>query len=83
MLAIRRGGRYIYRPQPTVVLAPEDELIATGPDEGHTHLAALCGYELISDDETGEDELVPTGAGEPLVGGGPGAGPAGLGARRR
>ena len=64
VLAIRRGGRYIYRPQPTVVLAPEDELIATGPDEGHTHLAALCGYELISDDETGEDELVPTGAGE-------------------
>jgi len=63
VLAIRRGGRYIYRPQPTVVLAPEDELIATGPDEGHTHLAALCGYELISDDETGEDELVPTGAG--------------------
>jgi uncharacterized protein with PhoU and TrkA domain len=62
VLAIRRGGRYIYRPQPTVVLAPEDELIATGPDEGHTHLAAICGYELISDDETGEDELVPTGA---------------------
>ena len=61
VLAIRRGGRYIYRPQPTVVLAPEDELIATGPDEGHPHLAALCGYELISDDETGEDELVPTG----------------------
>src|SRR5205085_935709 len=58
VLAIRRGGRYIYRPQPTVVLAPEDELIATGPDEGHPHLAALCGYELISDDETGEDELV-------------------------
>ncbi|MEA2901956.1 MAG: hypothetical protein QOH36_1843 [Actinomycetota bacterium] len=64
VLAIRRGGRYIYRPQPTVVLAPGDELIATGPDEGHTHLAALCGYELISDDETGEDELVPTGAGD-------------------
>jgi uncharacterized protein with PhoU and TrkA domain len=62
VLAIRRGGRYIYRPQPTVVLAPEDELIATGPDEGHHHLAALCGYELISDDETGEDELVPTGS---------------------
>jgi uncharacterized protein with PhoU and TrkA domain len=62
VLAIRRGGRYVYRPQPTVVLAPEDELIATGPDEGHHHLAALCGYELISDDETGEDELVPTGS---------------------
>jgi uncharacterized protein with PhoU and TrkA domain len=62
VLAIRRGGRYVYRPQPTVALAPGDELIATGPDEGHAHLAALCGYELISDDETGEDELVPTGS---------------------
>ena len=62
VLAIRRGGRYVYRPQPAVVLAPGDELIATGPDEGHPHLAALCGYELISDDETGEDELVPTGS---------------------
>ena len=62
VLAIRRGGRYIYRPQPTVVLAPEDELIATGPDEGHPLLAELCGYRLIEDDETGEEELVPTGA---------------------
>ncbi len=62
VLAIRRGGRYVYRPRPTVALEPDDELIATGPDEGHHHLAALCGYELISDDETGEDELVPTGS---------------------
>ncbi len=60
LLAIRRGGRYIYRPRAGVVLEPEDELIATGPDEGHTRLAALCGYVLISDDDTGEDELVPT-----------------------
>ncbi len=62
VLAIRRGGRYVYRPQPVVVLSPGDELIATGPDEGHAHLAALCGYELISDEETGEDELVPAGS---------------------
>ncbi|HEX7276435.1 MAG TPA: TrkA C-terminal domain-containing protein, partial [Acidimicrobiales bacterium] len=62
VLAIRRGGRYVYRPRPIVVLAPGDELIATGPDEGHAHLASLCGYDLISDDETGEDELVPAGS---------------------
>jgi uncharacterized protein with PhoU and TrkA domain len=61
LLAIRRGGRYLYRPQRTVVLQADDELIATGPDEGHPLLAQLGGYELIEDDETGEDELVPVG----------------------
>jgi hypothetical protein len=39
-----------------------DELIATGPDEGHPLLAELCGYTLIEDDETGEEELVPAGS---------------------
>jgi uncharacterized protein with PhoU and TrkA domain len=62
LLAIRRGGRYLYRPQRTVVLQAGDELIATGPDEGHHLLAQLGGYELIEDDETGEDELVPVGS---------------------
>jgi uncharacterized protein with PhoU and TrkA domain len=59
LLAIRRGGRYLYRPRPNVVLQAGDELIATGPDEGHRLLAEMCGYQLIEDDETGEDELVP------------------------
>lgn len=59
LLAIRRGGRYLYRPRRDVVLLPGDELIATGPDEGHRLLAELCGYVLIEDDVTGEDELVP------------------------
>jgi len=62
LLAIRRGGRYLYRPRPTVVLQANDELIATGPDEGHRLLAELCGYRLIEDEETGEDELVPSGS---------------------
>jgi uncharacterized protein with PhoU and TrkA domain len=65
LLAIRRGGRYLYRPRRGVVLHAGDELIATGPDEGHPLLAELCGYRLIEDDETGEEELVPTGAGAP------------------
>lgn len=59
LLAIRRGGRYIYRPRKEVVVIDGDELIATGPDEGHAILAHLCGYRLIEDDETGADELVP------------------------
>jgi len=58
VLAIRRGGRYFYRPRPDVVLRPDDELIATGPDEGHALLAERCGYRLVQDDETGEDQLV-------------------------
>jgi uncharacterized protein with PhoU and TrkA domain len=59
LLAIRRGGRYVYRPRKGVVLQAGDELIATGPDEGHRLLAELGGYRLIEDEETGEDELVP------------------------
>src|SRR3954462_7372819 len=61
LLAIRRGGRYLYRPRKNVVLCAGDELIATGPDEGHRLLAELGGYRLIEDEETGEDELVPAG----------------------
>jgi uncharacterized protein with PhoU and TrkA domain len=63
LLAIRRDRQYIYRPRKDVVLRAGDELIATGPDEGHVLLAEICGYRLIEDEETGEDELVP----EPLT----------------
>ncbi len=59
LLAIRRGGRYLYRPTSDVALEPGDELIASGPDEGHPMLAALCGWTLEEDDETGEQELKP------------------------
>ena len=41
VLAIRRGGRYLYRPRGQVQLEPDDELIASGPDEGHPILAEL------------------------------------------
>ena len=30
----------------------------------HALLAELCGYHLIEDDETGEDELVPARGGQ-------------------
>ena len=62
LLAIRRGGRYLYRPRRDVALQPEDQLIATGPDEGLPLIAELCGYGLVPDDDTGEDVLVPLGA---------------------
>jgi hypothetical protein len=44
-----------------VVLEAGDELIATGPGEGHRLLAEICGYTLIEDEETGAEELVPSG----------------------
>jgi uncharacterized protein with PhoU and TrkA domain len=60
VLAIRRGGRYLYRPRGFVRLDAGDELIASGPDEGKPELAELAGYRLYEDDDTGEIELVRT-----------------------
>ncbi|HEX6312113.1 MAG TPA: TrkA C-terminal domain-containing protein [Acidimicrobiia bacterium] len=59
LLAIRRAGRYLYRPRGAVRLEAGDELIAIGPDEGHARLAELGGFRLIEDDATGEIELEP------------------------
>jgi uncharacterized protein with PhoU and TrkA domain len=59
LLAIRRGGRYVYRPRGRVRVQAGDALIASGPDEGHPRLADLCGFRLVDDDETGEIELIP------------------------
>ncbi|MGH9183706.1 MAG: potassium channel family protein [Acidimicrobiales bacterium] len=61
VLAVRRGGRYLYRPSGRDVLRADDELIASGPGEGEPLLAELCGWLLVEDDETGEDVLVPVG----------------------
>lgn len=59
VLALRRGQRYFYRPNGAQQLLAEDEIIASGPDEGREQLAAKFGWRLLRDDETGEDELVP------------------------
>jgi uncharacterized protein with PhoU and TrkA domain len=61
VLAVRRGGRYTYRPRGRQVLRAGDELIASGPAEGEPLLAELCGWVLMEDDDTGEDALVPVG----------------------
>ncbi len=62
VLAVRRGGRYLYRPRGDVTLHAGDELIASGPDEGHGLLTERCGWRLDEDPETGEERLVPLSA---------------------
>ncbi len=59
VLAVQRGGRYIYRPRGHVVLEPGDEVIASGPDEGHPLLAARLGWHLTEDEDTGQHDLAP------------------------
>ena len=46
VLAIRRGGQYLYRPRGMVRLQPGDELIASGPDEGRVRFSQLCGQSV-------------------------------------
>jgi uncharacterized protein with PhoU and TrkA domain len=54
VLAVRRGGKYLYRPRGSTVLRAGDELIASGPDEGRALLAERFGWRLEADEETGE-----------------------------
>lgn len=63
LLAIRRAGRYLYRPRGQVRIEADDQLIGIGPDEGQARLAQLCGYHILEDDDTGEIELVPVASG--------------------
>src|SRR5262245_19679063 len=62
LLAIRRAGRYLYRPRGNVRIAAGDELIGSGPDEGQPLLAQLCGYRILEDDDTGEVARGPVGS---------------------
>lgn len=66
VLAVRRGGRYLYRPRGTTRLAAGDELIASGPDEGREMLARLTGWRLMVDEDTAQHDLEPLGEREPL-----------------
>jgi uncharacterized protein with PhoU and TrkA domain len=59
LLAIRRAGRYQYRPRAQVELRAGDELIASGPEEGRARFAGLGGYQVLEDDATGEVALLP------------------------
>jgi uncharacterized protein with PhoU and TrkA domain len=57
LLAIRRSGRYYYRPR-RMTLRAGDEVLATGPWEGRAELAQQCGFRLVEDDDTGAVELI-------------------------
>lgn len=57
LLAIKRGGRYFYRPR-RITLQAGDEILAAGPWEGRGELAQQCGFRLVEDDDTGVVELV-------------------------
>ena len=59
LLAIRRDGRYLYRPRARVTLRAGDELLANGPWEGREALAEQCGFRIVEDDDTGAVDLVP------------------------
>lgn len=59
VLAIRRAASYIYNPPRTVRLWVGDELLASGPEEGRDRLAAICGYSMDIDEETGHIDLAP------------------------
>jgi uncharacterized protein with PhoU and TrkA domain len=61
VLAVRRGGRFFYRPRGSVQLLPDDELIAAGPDEGRSLLAEIFGWTYLEDDESGEYVFEPLG----------------------
>jgi len=63
VLAIRRGGQYRYRPRGEVRLLRDDDLIASGPDEGRQRLAELCGWQLVGRDEEADLALEPLALG--------------------
>ena len=51
LLAIRRGGRWVYRPRGRITLVAGDEVLANGPRDGRVALAEQAGYELPNDGE--------------------------------
>jgi uncharacterized protein with PhoU and TrkA domain len=51
LLAIRRGGRWVYRPRGRITLQAGDEVLANGPRDGRVALADQAGYELPHDGE--------------------------------
>src|SRR3954470_17472357 len=51
LLAIRRNGRWVYRPRGRITLMAGDEVLANGPRDGRVALAEQAGYELPRDGE--------------------------------
>jgi len=42
VLAIQRGGRWIYRPRGRTTLLPGDRVLAVGPEDGASALEDMC-----------------------------------------
>ena len=60
MLAVKRSGRYLYRPTKSVEVQQGDELLAYGPEEARGSLAQALGWRLvIVDEDEHELELEP------------------------
>jgi uncharacterized protein with PhoU and TrkA domain len=50
VLAVQRGGRWMYRPRGDFTLQTGDRVIAVGPEDGATELEGLCGIRAVEDD---------------------------------
>jgi len=59
VLAVQRGGRYLYRPTGVTQLEASDELIAHGPEEGRARFAERCGWQVTPDASGADISLVP------------------------
>lgn len=59
VLAIKTGSTYRHRPSGRDQLTVNDEVIASGPDEGREQLAQVFGWKLVADDDAGDHELAP------------------------
>ena len=51
ILAVQRGGRWIYRPRGSLRVQPGDRTIAVGPEDGASEFRALLSGEPVEDEE--------------------------------
>jgi uncharacterized protein with PhoU and TrkA domain len=59
ILTVRREGRYLYRPSGDLRRRPDDEVLASGPNEGRALLTARCGWRLVEVDSGRDERLAP------------------------
>lgn len=57
VLAIKTGTTYRHRPTGRDRLSVDDEVIASGPDEGREQFAEVFGWRLVADEDAGDHEL--------------------------
>lgn len=52
VLAVQRGGRWIYRPRGDFTLAAGDRVITVGPEDGALEIERLCGMQPETEEAT-------------------------------